>query len=167
MLARVYTLQARRASHPAPYARSLPSQRPPRGWRRACGHVRPRSPLPGPRTVACGLVVASAVLLWCVATRMLPAALPEGARQASTTLQYDPAPIGDRVDGSGRSAAALQVVVTAAEPVPQPSTLAPQRREAQMEEGGLAREGEHAVPSEAPLAAGLPVWSHEAPKLSG
>jgi hypothetical protein len=112
------------------------------------------------------LVVASAVLLWCVSTRMLPAALPEGVRQASTTLQHDTAPIGDRVDGSGRSTAALQEVVAAAEPVLEPSTLAPQSREAQIDEGDLVREGEHAVRPAAPLAPGLPVWSREAPKLS-
>jgi hypothetical protein len=166
VLARVYALQARRAAHLAPYARPLPSQRPSRGWRRACWHVRPRSRLPGPRTMACGLVVASAILLWCVSTRMLPAALPEGARQASTTFQHDTAPIGDRLDGSRRSAAALQDVVAAAEPVPEPNTLAPQSREARMDEGDLAREGEHAVRPEVPMAPGLPVWSREAPKLS-
>jgi hypothetical protein len=105
VLSRVYALQARRASHPAPYARPLPSRRPSRGWRRGCGHVRPPSRLPGPRTVACGLVIASAVLLWCVSTKMLPAALPEGTRQVYTTLQYDTAPIGERLDSSGSSTA--------------------------------------------------------------
>jgi len=162
VLARVYTLQARRASHPAPYARPLPS----RGWRRACWHVRPRSRLPGPKTVVCGLVVASAVLFWCVSTRMLPAALPEGARQVYTTPQYDMAPLGNRLDGSGRSAAALQEAVAAAEPVPQPNILPPKSREAQMDERDLTRAGESTVRPETPLAAGLPVWSREAPKLS-
>jgi hypothetical protein len=55
--------------------------------------------------------------------------------------------------------------VAAAEPVPEPSTLAPQRRETQIEEEHLARKEEHVVSPEAPLAAGLPVWSREAPKL--
>ncbi len=166
VLARVYALRAARVPHPVTYARHLPSQQPSRRWRRACGHVRRRSRVPGRRIAACGLVVASAVLLWCVSTRLLPAALPEGARQAYTALQPDTVPIGDRLDGSGRSAAALQEVVAAAEPVPQPSELAPQSREAQMEEGDLAREGEHAVRPEVPIAPGLPVWSREAPKLS-
>src|SRR5262245_2765826 len=100
VLARVYALQARRASDPATPARPLPSRQPSRGWRRACWPVRPRSRLPGLRTVACGLVVASAVLLWCVSRSMRPAALLEGVRQASTTLQHDTVAIGDRVDGS-------------------------------------------------------------------
>src|SRR6266851_6929808 len=73
VLARVYALQARRSAHPATPARPLSSQPPSRGWRRACRHVGPRSRLPGRRTMVCGLVVASAVLLWCVSTRMLPA----------------------------------------------------------------------------------------------
>src|SRR5215470_13831958 len=63
VLARVYALQARRASHPAPYPRSLPSHGPSRGWRRGGWHVRRRSRLLRPRIVACGLVVASTVLL--------------------------------------------------------------------------------------------------------
>ena len=165
VLARVDALQARRASHPAPYARPLPSQRPSRGWRRACWHIKRLSRVPGLRTVAGGLVVASAVLLWCVSTRILPAALPEGVRQASTALQHDTAPLGDHLDGVDRNTAALQEDA-AAEPVPQPSTLPPQSREAQRDEGDLAREGEHAVRPDAPMAPGLPVWSREAPKLS-
>jgi hypothetical protein len=160
VLARVYALQARRASHPTPYARPLPSQRPSRGWRRVCWHIRPRSWFPGSKAVACGLVVASAVLLWCVSTRVLPAVWPEGERQASAALQHDAVPTVDYLDGAGRSAAAFQEMVAAAEPVPQPSTLAHQSREVQR------GEGEHAVRPEAPLVPGLPVWSREAPQLS-
>jgi hypothetical protein len=156
VFARVYALQARCASHPATHARPLPSQQPAR---------RPRSRVPGRSTVACGLVVASAVLLWCVSTKMLPAVLPEGARQASTTLRHAPAPIEDRVDGSGRSAAALQEMVAAAEPVPEPSTLTPQPRETQTDAGDRAREEAHTVSPEASLAAGFPVWGCEAAKL--
>jgi hypothetical protein len=166
VFARVYALQARCASHPATHARPLPSQQPAPGWHRTCWRVRPWSRVPGRRTVACGLVVASAVLLWCVSTKMLPAVLPEGARQASTTLRHAPAPIEDRVDGSGRSAAALQEMVAAAEPVPEPSTLTPQPRETQTDEGDRAREEAHAVSPEAPLAAGFPAWGCEAAKLS-
>jgi hypothetical protein len=166
VLARVYALQARRTSQDATHARPLPSQPPSRGWRKACWHLRPWSRRPGRRTMACGLVVASAVLLWCISMRMLPAALPEGARQASMTLRYDPAPRGDSLDGSRRSAPALQEEVAAAEPGPEPSTGAPQPREAPRDEENLARQGAHTVPPEAPLAAGGPVWSREAPKLS-
>jgi hypothetical protein len=166
VLARVYALQAARVPHPVTYARLLPSQQPSRGWRKACGHVRRRSRVPGQKIMACGLVVASAVLLWCVSTRLLPTPLPEGARQAYTALQPDTVPIGDHLDGAGRSAAALQEEVAAAEPVPQPSKLAPQSREVQIDEGDLAREGEHAVRPKAPMTPGLPVSSREAPKLS-
>ena len=52
------------------------------------------------------------------------------------------------------------------EPGAEPGTLPPQSTEAQMGEGELAREGEHAVRPETPMAPGLPVWSHEEPKLS-
>jgi hypothetical protein len=166
VLARVYALRAARVPHPVTYARHLPSQQPSRGWRKACGHVRRQSRVPGQRIMACGLVVASAVLLWCVSMRLLPAPLPEGTRRDYTALQHDTVPIGDHLAGTGHSAAALQDVVAAAEPVPQLSTLAPQSREAQMEEGDLARQGEHAVRPGVPMAPGLPIWSREAPKLS-
>src|SRR5213594_3775780 len=69
VLARVYSLRVARVPHPVTYARLLPSQQPYRGWRRACGHVRRRTRVPGQRIAACGLVVASAVLLWCVSMR--------------------------------------------------------------------------------------------------
>jgi hypothetical protein len=166
VLARVYALQARRTAPPALSSRPRPSQRPSRGWRRVCWYVRLLSWLSGPKMVACGLVVASAVLLWCVSTRLLPAALPEGERQASTTLQYDTASIEDHLDSSRCSAAALQEVVATAKPVPEPSTGALQSREAQMDERDLLPDGEHPVPPETPMAPGLPLWNREAPKFS-
>ena len=166
VLARVYALRAARVPHPVTYARPRPSQQRYRGWRRACWHARRRTRIPGQRIIACGLVVSSAVLLWYVSKKPLPTPWPEGARQVSTALQPDAVPIGDHLDAAGRGAVAFQKVVAVAEPVPQPSQLAPQSREAQMEEGGLAREGEHAVRPEAPMTPDVPVRSHEAPKLS-
>jgi hypothetical protein len=144
----VHALQARRVSHPAPYACPLRSQGLPRGWRRACWHVLPQSRLPGLRTVVGGLVVVSAVLLWYVSTRMLSATLPEGVRPAYTIPQYDTAPIGEGPDSFRHSAARLQEEA-AAEPVPEPSILVLQRREIQLDEGDLAREGEPTVRPEA------------------
>src|ERR1051326_8170481 len=94
VLARIDALQARRAAQEATPARPLPSHRPSRGWCRVCCHLRRRFRLPGRSIMAGGLVVASAVLLWCVSTRTRPTALPEEARPGPTTLQYDTAPIG-------------------------------------------------------------------------
>jgi hypothetical protein len=162
VLARVYALQAACALHAHP----LPSQQPSRGWWKACGHVRQRPRVPGQRRVACGLVVASAVLLWCMSTRLLPTPSPEEAQRAYTAQQYDSVPLGDHLDTSDRIATALQEVVAAAEPVRQPSMLALQSREAQGDEADLAQEGEHRVLPETPMTPDIPVWTREAPKLS-
>jgi hypothetical protein len=165
VLARVYALQAGSVSHPAPYAHPLPSQRFSQGWRKAGWHARPRPRISGLRIMACGLVVASAVLVWGVSMRLLPAALPEEGRQACTILKSDTVPIEDGLDGSGRRTVALHEEV-AAEPVLQPDTLALQPRKEHRSKAERAREEEPAVRPEAPVVPGLPLWSREVPKLS-
>lgn len=166
VLARVNALQAKRAAQEMPPARPLPCQRPSRGWRRVCWPSKLWSRLLGRRTVAYGLVVASAALLWCVSTRTLPTALLKGARQAPTLPQDGTAPTGGYLHGSRQSATTLQDAVVAAEPAPQPSTHTLQSPEAQMDQGDRVREGVHAAPPETPMTPNLPVWNRNAPKLS-
>jgi len=166
VLARVYALQARRAPHPVPYARPLPSLLPSHGWRSVCWPVKRQPRLSGLSIMACGLAVASVVLLWCVSTRSRPAGLPEEARPAYTALQPDMMAIEDRLDGAGRSTAALQEVAAAVEPVPQPGILFPPSREAQRDKGDRARAGEHAVPPAAPMVPSFPGGNREALKRS-
>lgn len=166
VLARVYALQAKRVSPPASYTRPLPCQRFSQSRRKACWQFRPRLHVSSLRLMACGLVVASAALLWCVSPRSLPAALSKEGRQARTSLKYDAASVGDGVDGSGHGTAVLQEVMVAAEHGWQPGTFTLQHSEPQRGEEELVQQEELLLRPEPPRVPGSPLWIRETPKLS-
>ena len=166
VLARVYALQATRASTPAPYTRPLDEQPPSGGIQGASWPCWPRSRLVGLSLVTSGLLVASVALLWCMSIRTLPAGTSAGAWSASMVVQDNVVSGEDARDGAGRHTASTQEVVAAGEPGRQPALLAPQRSEAHLSEGELARQGASTALPEIPPASTLPVWSREAPQLS-
>jgi hypothetical protein len=166
VLARVYALQAARVSAPVPYARAHAESPPSRSIRRASWPGWPRSRLLGLSLVTSGLLVTSAVLLWCVSIRTLPVEVPAGAWSTSMTVQDNAVSGEDARDGAGRHTTSPQEVVAAVEPGRQSILLAPQRSETHMSEEDLARQGASTTLPETPVASTLPVWSRGAPQLS-
>jgi hypothetical protein len=125
VLARVYALQAARASAPVPYTRSHAEPPPSRGIRGAAWPGWPRSRLLGLSLVTGGLLVTSAALLWCVSIRTLPAGAPAGAWSASMTVQEHVVSEEAPRDGASGSPTSPQEVAAAVEPGRQPILLAP------------------------------------------